>query len=396
MEMSGPGAYWFGEEEVGEVMDVLESGHLMRYGALDNKKFKRKVYTFEKEFAKYCSTDYALLTSSGSSSILLSLLAVGLKPGDEIIVPAYTFIATYSSPIFVDLVPVLAEIDESLTIDPADIERRITSKTKAILPVHMLGNPCEMDAIMNIAKKHNLLVIEDACQACGGAYKSQKLGSIGQMGAISLNMFKIITAGDGGAVITKDKELYERVFAFHDQGHSPHRASLEVGHRNIIGMNFRANEFVGAVALAQLRKLDKIISTLREKKKKLKEMISDIDCFKFRKINDLQGECATICTLIFETAEKAKSVSKALGTVTVDHSGWHVYSNMEHICRHLKEIGQPYGKGAYPKTDDILSRCINISVGVVDAGIGAGFGININSSDEKIEKIARRIRDACK
>jgi len=393
--MAGPGSCWIGDEEIEEVMDVLKSKYLFRYGDLGDKNFKHKVHTLEQEFAGYCGVDYALATSSGTGAILVSLLAMGIKPGDEVIVPAYTFVATYSSTIFAGAVPVLAEIDESLNLDPDNIEALITPKTKVIIPVHMLGNPCNMDAIMEIADRHGLMVLEDACQAGGGVYKGRKLGSIGRMGTFSLNIFKTITAGDGGVITTGEKELYERAFAIHDQGHTPHRTGVQVGSRSILGLNFRVNELLGAVALAQLRKIDRIILTLKEKKKKFKELISDVDGFKFRTLNDSEGECGTLCTVIFDSAEKAARVSKALGTTTVDHSGWHVYANMEHINRYLQEAGQPHGKGAYPQTDDILSRSINLSIGVVDAGLGAAFGININSTDDDIKAAADKFREAC-
>jgi 8-amino-3,8-dideoxy-alpha-D-manno-octulosonate transaminase len=208
-------------------------------------------------------------------------------------------------------------------------------------------------------------------------------------------VFKTITAGDGGIVVTDDKELYERAFGLHPHRHSPNRAGLEIGERSILGLNFRVNELVGAVATAQLGKIDKLTSTLREKKNKLKSLISRSDDFQYRKVNDPEGECGTLCTVIFESAEKAKKVCDALGTTTVDHSGWHVYANMEHVNQHLKSIGQPHGKGAYPRTDDILNRAVNISVGVVDAGLGSAFGININSSDEEIQIAAEKFNRAC-
>ncbi|MCE5249787.1 DegT/DnrJ/EryC1/StrS family aminotransferase [bacterium] len=393
--MAGPGSYWIGEEEKKEVLEVLESRHLFRYGNMADKNFKHKVYTLEEEFARYCGVKYALATSSGTSAILISLLAMGIKPGDEIIVPAYTFVATYSAVIFAGAVPVLAEIDESLSLDPGDIEARITPKTRAIMPVHMLGNPCNMDAIRAIAKKHGLMVMEDACQAGGASYGGRKLGSIGRMGAFSLNIFKTITAGDGGIITTDDDELYGRAFAIHDQGHSPNRAGVEVGSRYILGLNFRVNELLGAVALAQLRKIDRIIATLREKKAKFKKQIADCKGFRFRVLNDPEGECGTLCTVIFDSAEKAARISTALGTTTVDHSGWHVYANMEHINHYLKDVGQPFGKGAYPRTDDILSRAVNISVGVVDAGLGSAFGIAIDSTDEEIDAAAEKFRRVC-
>jgi dTDP-4-amino-4,6-dideoxygalactose transaminase len=394
--MSGPGKYWFGKEETDEVMKVIQSGYLFRYGREDDPNFLHKVSDLEKAFAQYCGAKYALATSSGTSSLIASIAATELNPGDEMIVPAYTFIASYSSAIFQGIVPVLAEIDESLTLDPDDIENRITARTKAIMPVHMLGNPCNMDRIIEIAKKHDLRVIEDSCQAAGASYKGKKTGIIGNIGAFSLNIFKTINSGDGGLIVTNDQKLYEAAFAVHDQGHAPNRFGVEVGKRNLLGLNFRMNELTAAVGLAQLRKIDKIVTTLREKRNKLKNLISEVKGFKFRTLNDPEGDCATLCTVIFDTREQAEKVSKTLGTKTVDQSGWHVYRNMEHILNHLKKIGQPYTKGSYPRTDDILSRSINISVGVVDDGLGSGWGIHINSTDEEIEAAAEQFIKACK
>jgi dTDP-4-amino-4,6-dideoxygalactose transaminase len=393
--MAGPGSYVIGEEEKREVLDVLESGYLFRYGDEEDPAFKQKVYTLEKEFAALCNVPHALATSSGSGSLIISLMAMGIKPGDEVIVPAYTFVATFSSVIFAGAVPVLCEIDESLNLDPSAIEAKITPKTKAILPVHMLGNACDMDAIMAIAGKHNLMVLEDVCQAGGGSYKGKKLGTIGQMGAYSFNVFKTMTAGDGGMVVTNDNDLYQRAFALHDQGHTPNRTGVQVGERSILGMNLRVNEITGAVALAQVRKIESVLATLRVKKAKLKEAIADAPGIKFRTLPDPEGECATLCTVIFDSAKQAKKVAGILGTSTVDQSGWHVYANMEHVNRYLKEAGQPHDKGAYPVTDDIVSRAINLSVGVVDAGLGAGFGINIHSTDEEIAQAAAAFVAAC-
>jgi len=393
--MAGPGSQWIGKEEINEVLEVLESGHLFRYGSLDDPSFKHKVYDFEKEFAALCGVRFALGTSSGSGALLVALKALGIEPGNEVIVPAYTFIATYSAIIHAGGVPVLTEIDESLNIDPADIEQRLSRRSKAIMPVHMLGNPCAMDEIMALAKKRGLRVIEDVCQANGGSYHGRRLGTIGEIGAFSLNVFKTVTAGDGGAVVTDNERLYALAFGFHDQGHSPLRAGVEIGERSVLGMNFRMNELTGAVALAQIRKLDRIVAVLREKKKKFKDLIRDVPGLRFRQLNDEAGECATILTVLFDDPERAARVSRSLGTTTVDRSGWHVYSNMEQFNCYLKERGLPHGKGAYPKTDSILSRAINLSVGVVDAGLGAGFGIDIDSSDEEIHRAAENFRQAC-
>ncbi len=264
--MPGPGAYLFGDEERKEVMDVLESGYLSRYGQESDPRFKHKVVTLEQEFAKKMGVKHALATNGGTSSLMAALIALGVGRGDEVIVPGYTFVASISAVIAVGGTPVLAEVDESLTLDPADVERRITKRTKAIVPVHMLGNPSDIDAIMAIAKKHKIPVLEDACQSLGASYKGKMTGSFGAINAFSLNINKTITTGDAGMVTSDSDELYERAFGYHDQGHKPLRMGLEIGARSMVGINLRINELTGAVGLAQLRKLDKIVGMLRDKK----------------------------------------------------------------------------------------------------------------------------------
>ena len=401
---AGPGAYLFGQEEVAEVMDVLSSGYLFRYGREDDPSFKRKVYQFEREMEKLTGARHCVATSSGTGALMACLAALDIGPGDEVIVPGYTFIASISSIIHMNATPVLAEADESLTIDPKDIEKKITSRTRAIMPVHMLGNPCDMDAIMAIAKKHNLFVIEDCCQAGGASYKGKKVGTFGDIAAYSLNIFKTFTAGDGGAVVTNDDELYKRAFAYHDQGHNPNRAGVEVGARSMFGLNMRINELTGAVALAQLRKLDGILATLRQKKAKLKGTLAALqsDKFTYRRINDA-GECATLLTLLFKDSAAAQAFCEKAGTRTLDQSGWHVYNNMEQLIERKTHTHTgcpftcPWGTDAHyemhmlPQTEDILSRAVNISVGVVDKGLGSDIGINILSTDAEIEEQAKAI-----
>lgn len=401
----GPGSYMFGEEERNEVLDVLESGYLFRYGSEQDPKFKRKVVQFEDEFKKKMNADYCVATSSGTGSLMCCLAALGIGPGDEVIVPGYTFIASISTIILSKAIPVLAEIDESLTIDPEDVKKKITERTKAIMVVHMLGNQCNMEKIMEIAKEYHLLVIEDCCQAAGASYRGKRVGTIGDIGAFSLNFFKTISAGDGGAVITNNYSFYERAFGFHDQGHKPNRTGVEVGNRSIVGMNMRMNELTGAVSLAQARKIDDILVILRTKKTMLKSMLQDLPGVKFRTINDPEGECATLLTLIFDTKEMADQFCAAVGSKTISHSGWHVYNNMEQIldkkgstdyqcpyvcAKYGKETS--YYKHMLPKTDSILERAVNISVGVVDGGLGSAFGINIKSDEEEIKAVAENIR----
>lgn len=404
--IGGPGAYAFGLEECRELMDVMMGGHLYRYGREDDPNFKRKVLTFEKEFGEYIGRPYAVAVTNGSNALMNAMCTLGIGAGDEVLVPGYTFAATIGMVIWARAIPVLVEVDDSLTMDPDDMESKITEKTKAIIPVHMLGNPANMERIMEIARKHNLLVIEDCCQCVGGSYKGQKVGNFGDMAAYSLNYYKTITCGDGGVAISSNQEQYVRSFGLQDHGHQPNRTGVEIGKRSFIGYNMRMNELQGAVALAQLRKLPMIIDTLRAKKKILKDEVSKIDGVKFRRLNDPE-ECATILTLMFDTKADADKFAEKIGSTTLAHSGWHVYNNMENILGQMvyTEVPCPFGCSFYgksieyhkhmlPQTDDLLDRSVNISIGVVDAGLGAGFGINLNSTEDDIYAVAKGIREA--
>ncbi|MDD5484019.1 MAG: DegT/DnrJ/EryC1/StrS family aminotransferase [Kiritimatiellae bacterium] len=387
--MAGPGAEYIGTEEKLEALDVLASGYLFRYGRSDDARFKAKVWNLEREFCDYVGAKHGLAVNSGTSALLASLIGLEIGAGDEVIVPGYTFIASISSIVYAGGIPVLAEIDESLNLDPMDLERRITERTKAIMAVHMLGNPAKMDAIMEIANRRGIPVIEDAAQACGGVYRGKKLGTIGKIGAYSFNFYKTMTCGDGGMMVTDDEEVYTKGFGFHDQGHLPNRQGVEIGKRSAIGLDFRMNELTGAVALAQLRKLDAVLNHLRAIKKTFKEKISGLKGIQFREITDAEGECATVLTIILPDREEAKTLARRLDTPLLINSGWHVYRNMEQIlCREFKTLdGQviKYEKGMLPRTEDILRRSMNLTIGLRDRGIGAVYGLGPKDTTKEAE-----------
>ncbi|MDD5711417.1 MAG: aminotransferase class I/II-fold pyridoxal phosphate-dependent enzyme, partial [Smithellaceae bacterium] len=210
------GAELIGKEEIKEVMDVLETGVFMRYGFDDQRKGIFKVRQLEQEFAAYCGAKYALGVTSGSSALKVALTALDVGPGDQVMVPAFTFLATYEAVMEVGAIPVMTDIDETLNLDPNDIERKLTSATKAIIPVHMCGAAARIDKILEVAKKHNLLVLEDNAQGCGASYKGKKLGTFGQMGIFSFDYYKTITTGEGGMVLTDSLDLYNRSDGYHD------------------------------------------------------------------------------------------------------------------------------------------------------------------------------------
>lgn len=404
--MPGPGMELIGEEEKQALLEVIESGYLFRYGSPDNPAFKAKVYTLEQEIAKHVGVHYGVAVNSGTTALLVALTGLGIGAGDEVIVPGYTFIASISSIAYARAVPILAEVDETLNLDPKDVVRKITSRTKAIMAVHMLGNPARIDALKAIADKHNLFLIEDCAQAFGASYQGRKLGSIGHVGTYSFNIYKTITAGDGGMVVTDDEEVYQRCFAFHDQGHSPLRMGVDVGKRPFIGLDFRMTELTGAVVLAQFRKINTIISRLHANKSRFKSAIAGIKGLTFREILDPEGECGTLLTVFFPTETIARAVAHDLGTKVIADSGWHVYNNMEQLLdkRTPTKEGWPdqhplytggevkYWKGMLPQTDSLLSRAINISIGVTDAGLGSGFGVKIGDDEAEIDAKAEAFR----
>jgi dTDP-4-amino-4,6-dideoxygalactose transaminase len=212
---------------------------------------------FERACESLMKVKHCLALNSCTSALLAGLSGLGIGPGDEVIVPGYTFIASIAAVTYARAIPVLAEIDESLTLDPQDVERKIGPRTRAMIAVHMLGAPCDMDALREIAARHKLFLIEDVAQACGGSYKGAPLGSSGDFGAFSLNIFKTITAGDGGLFTTGSTPLYERAFAFHDHGSKPLRLGLADAD-SMLGLNLRMNEAILEKAKAFRRLTDGI------------------------------------------------------------------------------------------------------------------------------------------
>ena len=406
--MPGPGMELVGEEEIKEVMEVLQSGYLYRYQVGQDARFQGKVLQLEREFARRSQVRHALAVNSGTTALLTALMGLGIGPGDEVIVPGFTFVASISAVVYAGAVPVLAEVDRSLNLDPEDVESKITPRTRAIMAVHMMGNPARLDELGEIAARHDLFLIEDCAQACGASYKGRPIGSIGHVAAFSFNVYKSVTSGDGGMILTDDDGLYRRCFAFHDQGHSPLRDGVEIGERPFLGLDFRYTELQAAVLLAQIRKLDPMIDHLRANKQRFKSQISDLPGLQFREVVDPQGDIGTILTVILPTSEIAGSIARDLGSKVIAEAGWHVYSNMEHLleqrvvnsvgcpffCPHYKEReGEArYWKGRLPQTDDLLARSMNISIGVPDTGLGSSFGVTIHDGPDMVDAKAAEFR----
>jgi len=363
-----------GKEEVTAVERVVESGSLFR---VNNSL--QEVDKFEREYAEAIGTKYALLVSGGTGALIAALVGLGIGPGDEVIVPGYTFMASASAVLAVGAIPVLAEINETMTLDPKDVEKKISKYTKAIMPVHICGFPADMDSLCAIAKKHNLKVIEDACQADGGQYKGRRLGSIGDVGAFSFNFFKLISAGEGGCVTTNDYKIYQRALIYHDGGAAFRPYSGDLTEPVFIGTQMRASEILGAFMRTQLTRMDGIIADLRKVKGMFINAIRDTNLFKITPSNDYEGDLGTTLALTFKdenTARKFKDADGFGGLIPID-SGKHVYINwapiMEHRGGHCdamnpflmpenEGLNMEYSKDMLPNTLDILKRTLYINM----------------------------------
>jgi 8-amino-3,8-dideoxy-alpha-D-manno-octulosonate transaminase len=381
------GAELIGKEEIQEIMEVMETGVLMRYGFDKERKGVFKVRQFEQEFAAYCGAKYALGVTSGSCALKVALTAMDICPGDEVIVPAFTFLATYEAVLECGAIPVMADIDATLNIDPAAVEKRITPATKAIIPVHMCGSGAHIDKIMDLAKFYHLQVLEDNAQGCGGSFKGKKLGTFGDMGIFSFDYYKTLTTGEGGMVVSDDKRLYDRAEWYHDHGHDHNpNVSRAMEGRTILGFNYRMNELQGALGLAQLRKLDWLIAEQKKNKQTIKGWLAAVPGIQFREIPDPEGDTATFLAFHLPDQGAAAAFQKALGengldTVCFKNNLWHYVPNWEHFQAWSTANSQrfpftnplyrgkiDYGRHLIPQAEDILGRTLVLGISVKMSG----------------------------
>ena len=284
------GPQFFDEREQQALREVLESGSPFRYWGPGKPQ---KVQRFEEDFAKHMGARFALGVTSGTTALDCAVAGLGIGPGDEVIVPAYTWWSDYTCVVHAGALPVFAEIDRSFNLDPKDFEKKITPRTKAVIAVHLLGGPCDLDPVLEVARKHKIAVVEDAAQCVGGSYRGKKLGSLGDVGIYSFQINKMITSGEGGAVVTSDPVIYERAVRFHDMGSIRQPFTGRIGSsqlKTFAGENFRMNEFTGAVLGAQLTKLDAMISQLRGHAETVYEGIKGIDGIRLRQRPDPAGD----------------------------------------------------------------------------------------------------------
>jgi len=381
VNFSGPNFY--DDEERRELLDVLEARAPFRdYGMGPGGKRPNKCLQFEAEFAAHQGAKYCLAVTSGTAALIVAVAGLGVGPGDEVILPAWTWYACYDAIIASGATPVFAEIDESLMLDPADVERRVTPHTKVIMPVHIAGESADMDVIMAIARRHKLKVLEDAAQCMGGTYKRRAVGTIGDCGIYSFQICKTISAGDGGALVTNDPLVFERAVRFHDLGLLRDCFRKNLGRPPQMGMvpgwNFRMNEWTGGVMRAQLRKVDRIVAGFRDKGKRVVEGIRDLPGLEFRKSHDPDG--ALMDMVYFRVASPVER-DRCLAALAAENieAGWNLEGSVflpaePHIVRKdPPEVNWPsfatpngmairYGENCCPRTREIRHRYVGLPI----------------------------------
>lgn len=369
--------YRIGKEEIDAVARAINSKDFFKCNGSG-----QEVFNFETEFKNYLGSEHCVLMSSGFGALTSALIGLGIGPGDEVIVPAYTYIATALAVTAVGAIPVIVEADETLTIDAKDVEKKITKATKAVMPVHIQGFPCNMDALVALAEKYNIAIVEDACQADGGTYKGRFLGTIGDAGAFSFNYYKVITAGEGGALVTDNKKIFERGLIYHDASAVAFFGNQLDGNSEPIfgGTEFRVSDITGAIMREQLRKLPSIIEDLGKNRKTL----TDALCEKATVMpsHDENGGCPTTLALRFASAEETndfanKCSENGLSIVVPINTGKHIYTNWTQIMEKrgaihpavdpfkMKEnegLQMDYTMDMCPNTLDYLARTAYIAI----------------------------------
>ncbi|WP_127583477.1 DegT/DnrJ/EryC1/StrS family aminotransferase [Paenibacillus koleovorans] len=372
----------FGEEERESLMNVLEKKRVFRFYKPDVANSEAR--KLERLYRERLDVEHCLVMNSGTSALVSALIAAGVGPGDEVIIPAYTYIATASAVLIARAVPVIVEVDESLTMDPKAISAAITPYTKAVIPVHMKGVPCRMDEIMEIAEEHGLVVIEDVAQANGGSYNGKPLGTFGLAGCFSFQQFKLITSGEGGMMVTNDRKLYKRASIYHDSALAfwgTEEENIDVP--SFPGENYRMSEINAALGLAQSRRIDQLVTKLRQVKKTIVDGIRDLPELQLQTIPDPEGDVSYVLIFYLKDQETARSFSdqlrlEGIPNGTIFNNGIadrHLYVNWEYVLekRGISDKDNPwqsplykgnvqYDKEMCPRTLDLFKRAILINL----------------------------------
>ncbi|OZA97130.1 MAG: L-glutamine--2-deoxy-scyllo-inosose aminotransferase KanB [Thiotrichales bacterium 34-46-19] len=388
-----PGFEWMGAEEKAEINQVLDQGFIFRYNFDGVRNNVWKAREMEAMLCERMQTQHAHLVSSGTAALSVAYHAMGVGAGDEVIVPTFTFVASVEALVAAGAIPVFADVDDTLCLNPASVESKITSRTKAINVVQMCGSMADMDAIMAIAKKHNLLVIEDACQAIGGSYKGKPLGSIGDAGCFSFDSVKTITCGEGGGIITNNETIYRNAHMYSDHGHDHIGNDRGAEGHPIMGLNYRISDLNAAMGVAQLRKLDDMVAVQRKNKAKLKSALSQFSEISFRRLPDPEGDQGSFLTFMLPTEARTVEINQKLKDAGVDGC-FYWYANNWHYIKNWPQIQNMVGSAKLPiHLNDDLPDYTQLDTSASDAVMSRSISmlIKLNWTDadinQRIEKL---------
>ena len=376
-----PGFEFFGEEERKHINDVMETGILMRYGFDGPRKGIWKAKELEEAICKTFGSKHAQLVSSGTAALTTAMSALGIGYGDEVIIPSFTFVASFEAVLSVGAVPVMVDVDDTLTLNPDAVRNAVTPKTKCIMPVHMCGSMADMDALQAICKEHNLILLEDACQSIGGSYKGKKLGTIGDAGTFSFDFVKTITCAEGGVVMTNREEVYIASDGYNDHGHDHKGTDRGADLHPFIGYNFRISELHAAIGLAQIGKLDTFLSIQKKNHAVLKNILSAIPEVTYRRIPDEAGDSCTFLSWFLPTEEITRAVvaeMKAQGILAGNFywfdNNWHYIRKWDHLKNSitlnglhpdLKAAVMHHANKDFSASDVVMGRCVSTAISLL-------------------------------
>lgn len=376
-----PGFELWGDEERKEVNDVLETGILMRYGFDGPRKGIWKSIELEKAIAETFGCKYAQLTSSGTAALTTAMAALGIGVGDEVIMPSFTFVASFEAILSVGAIPVMVDVDETLTLNPEAVRKAVTAKTKCIMPVHMCGSMADLDALKAICKEHSLILLEDACQSIGGTYKGKHLGTIGDAGTFSFDFVKMITTAEGGVVMTNNEDVYIKSDGYTDHGHDHKGVDRGADLHPFIGYNFRISELHAAVGLAQIRKLDNFLALQKKNNKALRSYLEQIPEVTFRVVPEGGDDSCSFLSWFLPTEALTKAFvaeMKAQGILAGNFywyaNNWHYIKQWQHlqqattlnnISAEQKAALTNLATQDFSASDAIMSRCISTAISLV-------------------------------
>lgn len=394
-----PGFELWSDAERKHVNDVLETGILMRYNFDGPRKGIWKAKELEREICNRIGSKYAQLVCNGTAALTTALSALGVGYGDEVIMPAFTFVASFESVLSVGAVPVLVDIDDTLTLDPAAVRNAITSKTKVIMPVHMCGAMADLDALQAICKEHNLLLLEDACQAFGGSYKGKKLGTIGDAGTFSFDFVKTVTCAEGGAIITNNKDVYIKCDGYSDHGHDHTGNDRGAELHPFIGYNFRISELHAAVGLAQIKRLDDFLAIQKKNHAALKNILATVPEISFRRIPDAEGDSCTFLSWSLPTAEITNAVVEEMKAQNILAGNFYYYNNNWHYIRKWDHLKNSTTLNALsPELKEKVKHHANKDFSASDAIISRNIStlINLSLTEEQVKEKGEKMVAAVK